>query len=175
MYVSAFIIGVAALFVFALSVYWGHVEVGSDLFVQLLQINGYAYFSAAAGLFLFRFSRTPPKSVEIDEEGLTFGFEDGRREFVTWSDAQGETGVFDREEPMGGNSGSWILVTLPGYHVIRTLAFMRPRVPRTFLTKDAADAVLAGAERAGLTVTKYGNRYVLERRNPMEFHPKVLA
>jgi hypothetical protein len=170
---GAFLCGAAALGLFGFEVYSGRVALGSDEFTSLLQVNEYAYVYAAAALFAFRFNRTPPNSLQVDEEGLLFTFENGRFEHVAWSEAEGETELYDGgSESDAPKQAKILLVTKPGYLALRMFAFMRPRVPRTYLTRSAFDGVLGGAERAGFTVTRYGTRYVMDRLNPMVFHPK---
>ena len=168
----AFVVGIAAVGVFVYIIYSGRAPNGGDEVSAWLQINVYAYLSAATGLFLFRMNRNPPISLEVSRLGLMFGFPSGRRVTVTWDKLPGQTQLFEnpRFEKLPLPKDMQLqLYTIPRYTLLWALAFLPPRVPRTYLTRHAFNGILDAGSRAGLTVTRYGDRYVFDRLNPMQF------
>ena len=172
---GAFLFGLFDVVFFGYLIYSGRAAPGSDQFVALAQVNGYAYGSATMGLFLFRMNRKPPKGVEVSAQGLSFSFPTGRTSRVRWDDLEGQTRLYEvpREERDRVPPDMHLqLYTEPKYLAVRIAAFLPPKVPRTYLTRDAFDSIIEGASRAGLTVTRYGDRYVMDRLNPMQFPPR---
>lgn len=168
----AFLVGVAAVAIFVYRVWSGGAPITSDEFSALFQINSYAYVAAATGLLAFRMSSRPPVELDIQPRGLTFHWPSGRVRELTWNRMAGATGLFDLTGPQDRPSREdqrLQLYTLPRYQVAWALIFLPPTVPRTYLTREAFEAVLEGATKAGLTVTRYGDRYVLDQLNPMRF------
>lgn len=171
----AFLFGVAASAIFVYRVWSGGVPITSDEFSALFQINSYAYVAAAAGLLAFRMSSKPPVGLDVQPSGLTFHLSSGRVKDLAWSQLAGQTGLFDETEDPDRpprNDLRLQLYTLPRYQAALALIFLPPTVPRTYLTREAFEAVLEGATKAGLTVTRYGDRYVLDQLNPMMFPPR---
>lgn len=171
-----FLVGVASFAIFVYRVWFGGVSIASDEFSALFQVNSYAYVAAAGGLLRFRMSSRPPVGIDIQPSGLVFHWASGRVKQLTWNQLAGATGLFDltgsKHRPPR-NDLCLQLYTLPRYQFALALIFLPPTVPRTYLTRDAFEAVLEGATKAGLTVTRYGHRYVLDQLNRMKFPPRL--
>ncbi|MGA7846230.1 MAG: hypothetical protein WCB18_03975 [Thermoplasmata archaeon] len=169
---GAFVIGIGAVGLYAYLLYSGRALSSLDEFSDLLDVNIWAYLGAATGLFLFRMNRRPPTSLEVSTTGLAFGFPDGAHRLVRWEKVPGQTTLLENPQfekrPLPPDM-QLQLYTLPRFTLLWTLAFLPPRVPRTYLTREAFYGIIEGATRAGLTVTRFGDHYEIDQLNPMKF------
>jgi len=167
---GSFVLGLAALGVAAYLVWSGRTYQYPGEIWDLIQVNGWAYLVAFVGLSWFLMNRNPPTGLTVSTKGLELRLHSGRTAALTWDEVDGTLRLFaGGEENSMIRHGAYELQSTHWKDFVGGFFFFPPRIPRTYLTRDAFDATLEGAARAGLTVTQLGYRYAFDRRNPMNF------
>jgi hypothetical protein len=100
-------------------------------------------------LSAFGIHRPPPTKLTISEDSIVFTFDSGRRADLPWRTVTDRLVLEERPSEKSALT-EFRLVTLPT--VADILIFSRRILPMAFLSRNAADAVLAAARGVGLQV-----------------------
>ncbi len=166
---GAVLVSLAALVTFVIDVLTNHVPYQSDEFTALLQVNVNAYVYGVLSLDLYRRERRPPVSVTVMDDGLKFRFKTGATASLSWRGFAGYGLLYDRRNnPKLEPAAQLWLWPDSLLSMLRAFLFLPSPVPRTYLTPDAFDGIMEGAKRAGLIVTRWGNKFTFDQLNRMD-------